>query len=167
MYHKVKDGIFFNEKLGRIVEHKGRSTRIHWSKDMLDFLRSNFAITLNDELAGCLGVSLRTMLRKARELGLQKDRRWLSGIWDERRHMAQCVVRRNGNSGQFKKGMRAYPDGEFKAGRVMSQEEKDFRSKIMKRWYLQNPAKAREKALKAWETRKKREYDRRRENQEA
>jgi hypothetical protein len=63
-----KDGTFFHPKLGRVVVKKGRSMRIHWNQTMIDYLKRNFATTLNDELAEWLGVSLRTMVRKAREL---------------------------------------------------------------------------------------------------
>lgn len=39
MYQKTKDGTYYNPKYGRIVVHKGYSTRIFWSASMLDYLR--------------------------------------------------------------------------------------------------------------------------------
>lgn len=105
---------FYSLKHGRVVVREKYSTRIFWNTDMLDYLRRHFATTLNDELAGCLGVSHRTMIRKARELGLKKDPAWLKTIWDERRKWAQSASRRLGYPGCFKKGQHASPATEFK-----------------------------------------------------
>lgn len=65
---------------------------------MLDFLKANYATTLNEELAGCLGVSVRTLVRKAREIGLEKDQSWLRRIWDKRRLIAHVVSKKDGIS---------------------------------------------------------------------
>lgn len=154
MYQKKKDGIFYNPKVGRIVEHHGYSTRIHWSTAMLDYLRRHFPTTLNEELAGCLGVSQRTMIRKARELGLTKDEVWLQQVWDERRRLAHAISKRKGYPGGFVKGVRNSPDTEFKKGHTASPEIKQKQSEGMRRWYRRNPDKASAKALKAWETRR-------------
>lgn len=117
--HPVKPArTFYSPKMDRIVVHDHYATRIFWNKQMLQFLQQNFATTLNDELAGWLGVSVRTMIRKARELGLQKDATWLKGIWDERRRMAVASTKVNGNSGTFRKGLHASPETEFKKGHL-------------------------------------------------
>ena len=117
--HPVKPArAFYHPAMDRIVVRDHYATRIFWSKQMLQFLRQNFATTLNDELAGWLGVSVRTMIRKARELGLQKDATWLKGIWDERRRMAVASTKVNGNSGTFRKGFHASPSTEFKKGHL-------------------------------------------------
>lgn len=151
MYQKTKDGTYFNPKVGRIVVHKGYSTRIYWSTDMLDYLRRHFATTLNEELAGCLGVSQRTMIRKARELGLQKDPTWLQQVWDERRIMAHIISRKKGYPGGFVKGVRNSPETEFKKGHTASPEVKQKQSKGLRRWYRMNPGAARARALKVSE----------------
>lgn len=106
-YQQKKDSVFFHPVFGRIVRKQGMGISIHWSKDMLDYLRRNFPTMLNQELAECLGVSQSTMIRKAREMGLEKDKKWLQGIWDERRHMAHSAARRKGYPGGFKKGQHA------------------------------------------------------------
>lgn len=72
-YQKKKDGLYYNSGKGKIMEHKGYATSIHWTPQMIADLRRWFPTTLNEELAGILGVSQRTMIRKARELGLQKN----------------------------------------------------------------------------------------------
>lgn len=147
--------VYYSEKAGRIVEREGRAIRIFWNKTMLDYLRSHFATTKNEELAEWLGVSWRTVIRKARELGLQKDPEWLSGVWDERRMMAQVVHRLKGFPGGFKKGVRNSPDTEFKPGHKHSPESLKKQSESMKQWYRRNAKKASAKAQKAWETRRK------------
>jgi len=81
---------------------------------MLDYLKANYATTLNEELGGCLGVSLRTVIRKARELGLSKDKEWLRKIWDERRMIAHIVSKTKGYPGSFQKGQHVSPATEFK-----------------------------------------------------
>ena len=105
---------FYSEKHGRIVTRDHMATRIFWSKDMLDYLRDHFATTFNEELAGCLGVSQRTMIRKARELGLQKDNNWLANVWNQRRMWARMASRRKGYPGTFQKGQHASRATEFK-----------------------------------------------------
>lgn len=158
-YKKVPDGKRFHPSYGRIMVHQGYATRIAWSKDMLDYLKQHFATTLNEDLAGCLGVSQRTMIRKARELGLEKDPEWLSAIWDERRTLAQIVSKSKGYPGGFKKGVRYNPDGEFKKGHVESDETKSKRIEKLKKWNRMNPSKLTERALKAWKTRRKRKEE--------
>lgn len=155
MYQRVKDGIFFHESKGRLVEHKGYSTKLYWSKDMLDFLRQNFATMLNEELAGCLGVSQRSVTRKARELGLQKDAVWLQCIHRERLQLANHVTRTQGNIGQFQKGQHPSPSTEFKAGQKPSKELRQKQIAGYVKWCRQNPTKLRERAYKSWETRRK------------
>ena len=61
---------FYHQSMGRIVVRDHYDTRIFWSHQMLQFLRQNYATMLNDELAEWLGVSVRTMIRKARQIGL-------------------------------------------------------------------------------------------------
>lgn len=158
-YKKVPDGRRFHPSYGRIMEHQGYAMRIFWSRDMLDYLRQHYATTLNEELAGCLGVSVRTMIRKARELGLKKDPEWLAAVWEERRQLAHIASKRMGNPGSFKKGFRNNPDGEFKKGHKESEEMRARRIEKLKKWYRMNPAKLTERARRAWETRRRKQED--------
>jgi len=155
-YDKKKDGVFYHPSYGRIMEHRHYATRIFWSTAMLDYLRRHFAATINQELCEELGVSMRTMIRKARELGLQKDTQWLKGVWNTNRHLAQASSRINGNSGQWRKGERSNPAGEFKAGHHLTTEQEQRRREAMRRWHRQHPDVARQAALQAWETRRQR-----------
>lgn len=154
-YERKPEGVRYHPSYGLIMEHKGHALRIHWSAQMTDYLRRHFSTTLNEDLAEWLGVSLRTMIRKARELGLEKDKDWLRRIWEERRLMAHMSARRKGYPGCFKKGERANPAGEFKPGHKPTEEQRAKKSASMKRWYRLHPAEARAKARKAWETRRK------------
>ena len=115
--HPVKPArTFYHPAMGRIVTHEHYSTRIFWNQEMMQFLKKNFATMLNDDLSEWLGVSVRTVVRKARELGLEKDAAWLKGIWNERRKMAIASTKVNGNAGMFRKGFHASPATEFKKG---------------------------------------------------
>lgn len=155
-YIRKDDGVRYHATYGRLMEHRGYSLRIYWNKQMLDYLRSNYATMLNDELAGCLGVSQRTMIRKARELGLEKDREWLAAVWDERRRIAQVMYKRKGYPSRFKKGVRNNPDGEFKKGRKPTAEETAKRVEGVRQWCRTHPSELRARAFKAWETRRAR-----------
>lgn len=108
-------------KLGVKKDHYG----IVWTPDQLKLLRDYFPTMFNKPLAKWIGVSLRTMIRKARELGLEKK----PGFLDERRRdiqaLASAALKKSTNtSTRFKKGMRNNPAGEFKPGYKESPETK-------------------------------------------
>ena len=50
----------YSPKKGRLMEIDGRARRIYWSGDMLSLLRREFPTTINEELAGMLGISARS-----------------------------------------------------------------------------------------------------------
>lgn len=105
---------FFHPKLQRIVTRDLYATRIFWNRQMVDLLKQHYANTFNEELAGMLGVSIRTLIRKARELGLNKNKEWLDGVWNERRMMAHAASKQLGYPGSIKKGQHLSPATEFK-----------------------------------------------------
>lgn len=154
-YDRKPDGVRYHASYGRIMVHHGYSLSIFWSEQMLDYLRRHFPTTRNEELAECLCVSQRTMLRKARELGLTKDRQWLLSLWDEHRNVAHAIAKSKGFPGGFKKGHHANPAGEFKPGVTWSEEMKRKQSASMRKWYERHPSEAKAKARKAWETRRR------------
>ena len=100
---KRPDGVFMHGTYGRLMEHDGLSTRIYWSSNMLSVLRRCFPNTKTEEVAEMLGVSRRTVVRKARELGLEKDSEFLQKVWGENRLLALVASKRSEKSG-FKKG---------------------------------------------------------------
>lgn len=100
---KKPDGVLMHGSYGRLMEHDGFSTRIYWSGNMLSVLRRYFPNTKTEEVAEMLGVSRRTVIRKARELGLEKESGFLKKAWDENRLLALAASKRSEKSG-FKKG---------------------------------------------------------------
>lgn len=153
-YKKVKDGVYLYPKFGRVMEHKGYATSIFWSKQMIDFLKRHYATTPNEELAGWLGVSVSTTIRKARQLGLQKNPEWQSNLSRQHCKLAHAAALKAGNPGRFKKGVRVNPDGEFKPGHKESPEQREKRIAGMVRYYRTHKKELSERSLKAWATRR-------------
>lgn len=151
---KKQDGIRMDFATGRVYEKNGLSKRIFWNKQMCDDLRRLFPVTKNDDLAEYLGVSVRTMIRKARELGVEKDRDWMHGVVMRHLKMAKLESDRLGRPGGFPKGVHSNPDGEFKKGRVETPEQKEKRVAGMLEYNRRHPDKLRERAKKAWVTRR-------------
>ena len=147
----------YNEKYGRVMYHGIHSTSYYWSESMLDYLRRNYATTLNAEIAEHLGMSERTIIRKAREMGLEKDSAWLSSVWQEHVKIGHIVSRCKGYPGTWKKGVHANPDGEWKKGHVLTPEQMAKRSKSLKEWGRTHPEEASERARKAWATRRRKQ----------
>lgn len=155
-YHKnrkVPDGIRHDTK-GRLYEHKGLSRKIYWNRRMLDDLIRLYATTKNEDLADIFGVSQRTVIRKARELGLQKDPLWQHDNSIRHLKIAQLENMVHGVKSPFQKGVHYSPETEFRPGHQESQEVKEKRIASVKRWYRKHPFAAKERAVKASETRK-------------
>ena len=103
---KVPDGTFMHRTQGRIVEHNGYSTRIFWNGNMLSMMRRHYHNTLNRELAEMLGVSERSVTRKAREMGLEKDKGFVASLSREHLLLANARSKELGYPGGFTKGMK-------------------------------------------------------------
>lgn len=101
---KVPDGQKIDPKTGRIIEHKGARSSIYWTGNMLSLLKRHFSNTKNEEMAEMLGVSPRTVIRKARELRLEKNPVWLKGVQREHGILGHCVSKKMGYPGGFAKG---------------------------------------------------------------
>jgi hypothetical protein len=147
-YERKPDRVYYDAKTGRTMEHRGYSTRIFWSRQMIDDFRRDYPTTLNEELAGYFGVSVRTVVRKARELGLRKDSEWLAAIYDERRQLAHVRSKAMGYPGTFKKGQRPSPAMEFKPGHRLTDEQRQRQQEGLHRWVLTHPDKVSEKGRK-------------------
>lgn len=117
-------------KLGLKKSHYG----IFWTPKMLKILVDFFPIMFDKALAKWIGVSPRTLIRKARELGLEKEPGFLDRRRDDIREMARQGLKRNINvSSRIRKGQHFNPAGEFKKGHVESPETKAKRSESLKR----------------------------------
>lgn len=154
-YTPVRQGTYYDPKHGRIMVHRGCSVRIAWSKTMLDYLRRHYATTINQDLADWLGVSMRTVIRKARELGLEKDPAWMRRMSVSHGKEGHIVSRHRGYPGRFPKGVRSNPDGEFKPGHKESEATRQKRSEAMRQWYRRHPVEVKAKAQKGAETRRR------------
>ena len=133
-------------RLGLKKDHYGRV----WTPQQLMMIRQLFPVTFNNALAKFLGVSKRALIRKARELGLEK----VPGFVKDRQADISELIREgqrrsNKPMPSFPKGVHSNPANEFKPGHVESPETKAKRSEAMKR---------------AWKRRKQREEFRRRFN---
>ena len=82
-----------------VVRKKRNCTKIIFTDEQRDWLVEHFPTTLNKDCASRLGVSMRTMIRFARELGLEKDPAWLHGVFMERCAMMAEANRVEGNRG--------------------------------------------------------------------
>lgn len=111
---KVPNRLYQDPVTGRLMEHKDRSTKIHWSPYMIERLANKYATTKNEDLAIDLNVSPRTVIRKARELGLEKDRGWMQAHARKNCQTMRILNKCCGNSGQIKKGEHKSPKTEFK-----------------------------------------------------
>lgn len=145
---KVPDGIRMNPETGLCWSKKGAAKRIYWTRRMLDDLKQLFPTTKNEEMAGILGVSVRTAIRKARELGLRKSPEWQHAINMSHVRMAHLEGMRLGWPSQFKKGEHFCPENEYKKGHQLSPEEREKQKKGMHEWYLRHPFAARDRAKK-------------------
>lgn len=118
--------------MGLKKDHYG----IVWTQLQLDTLRRFFPTMFNADLTKLLGVSQRTMIRKARELGLEKSPTFREDRKRDINHRASVALKRKyiegACSSHFKKGVHNNPDGEFKPGHVETQETKLKRSEALK-----------------------------------
>lgn len=82
------------------IKRARNTARITLNAEQQAWLCANFATTLNKDVAAHLGVSLRTAIRLARSLGLEKDPAWLHGVFMERQAMMAASNRGDGNAGK-------------------------------------------------------------------
>ena len=68
---------------GRLLKRSKGHPYIFWNGNMLSDLKRYYPNTKNQELVEILGVSERTLVRKARELGLHKTREYTSRVAKE------------------------------------------------------------------------------------
>lgn len=76
---KKKIGVFRDPTDGRLYVHNGKHgcRKLYWTGDMLSILRRYYPCTPDTEVAEMIGVSYRTVCRKAKDLGLTKSRQYL------------------------------------------------------------------------------------------
>lgn len=77
---KVKDGIRKGDD-GRLVEHKNGRIRLYWGELKIAQFKKDYPFMRNDDLAVKYDCSFRTVIRRAREMGLEKDKVWLRNVY--------------------------------------------------------------------------------------
>ncbi len=79
---KHEDG-FFHDEIGRPIEYVNGHRKFDWTPQMISDLKRFYPITKNDELAGMFMMSKTTVARKARSLGIVKDKEWFTKVAKE------------------------------------------------------------------------------------
>ena len=92
-YNKYHPERFINDK-GQAMQRQGKRPVIYWNGNMLSILTRYFPNTRNTELVELLGVSERTIIRKARDLGLCKSEAFISAVAKENSIMG-CIAQKN------------------------------------------------------------------------
>ena len=107
-----------------------KGIKIEWTDLMIDILRRKFPTSYNRYIAIELGVSMRSAIRKARELGIDKEQKFLEYRRMEISAMAQTAKPENRNKGN--KGW-SVPNSElhrFKPGNVSPMHLPETRKKV-------------------------------------
>ena len=86
-----------------------------WTESKIAYLKAHYADEKNDALVKALCVSMRTIQRKARELGLEKSPEMIQSVSREGLDKVS-YLRLIGVRCSAPKGMRTNPAGEFKPG---------------------------------------------------
>lgn len=105
------------------IKPKRRTAGIEWSDGMIETIASKFATSFNRDLADELGVSMRTMIRKARELGLEKEPGFLDKNRKEISQMARDARRPNPTKGQKGWSVSGSEKYRFKPGHVPAMKD--------------------------------------------
>lgn len=102
--------------------------KIEWTPEMDDKLRREFPHRITIDICKDLGISLRSAIRRARVLGIEKEEGFLEANRQEITNRATKGLKTTDkHGGRFVKGQHAYPEGEFKKGHTESEEAKKRR----------------------------------------
>lgn len=93
---KVPDGIRLNA-YGQVTEKRGKSVRLHWGEVKVKDFKRLYPFNTNEDVAIEMGCSVRTVVRRAREMGLEKDPDWLQNVWNKNRKLAHSINKICGN----------------------------------------------------------------------
>jgi len=128
----VREGVRVRND-GRLEEVSGGHVRLYWGEQKIRDLRRLFPVTKNEDLAVRFGCSPRTLCRRAKALGLQKDLEWVKRIQDENFKEARFVLKvtKAGGVANFGRNNMAY----------LTKEERSANIR------------------KGWETRRKRQHE--------
>ena len=137
----MKRIVKWSEHHGKLMEYnitkRGDGSRVYWSPQMLSILKAKYPFTRDEEMAEMFNVGRKTLMRKARELGLKKDPEYIRRVRTESSRLGVLAAKRMGFPTRFKKGVQnGVP---FAKGRKISDEEKQANRERMHRYWLLNP----------------------------
>jgi hypothetical protein len=133
-------------RLGLKKGHYG----IVWTPQQIQLLRTYFPVMFNKPLALWIGVSQRTMLRKARELGLEKEPGFIAKRQRDISSLASAALREceSIKRTQFKKGVHNSPATEFKPGHKLSPEaEANLKAAMRHSWKMRKAKEELDRSL--------------------
>lgn len=78
-YDKYHPQVYMGDE-GRLLRRSKGHPCIFWNGNMLSDLKKHYPNTSNRDMVDLLGVSERTIVRKARELGLEKSDEYVSKV---------------------------------------------------------------------------------------
>ena len=115
--------------------------QIVWTKDKLFIIRTYFPTMFNKPLAKWIGCSERTLIRKARELGLEKVENFNEVRAYDISRLLSVAVKKAYEEGRLTpppKGVRPMPEHEFKPGHQFSEEIEEARKEKIRKTYRRN-----------------------------
>lgn len=130
----LKNGSLIIEKRLKMRGHKanGQFKKVNWTTTMIDKMIAEFPIRFAEDLAKEFGVGKSTIIRKARELKLEKEPEFLS-----KRKYAISALAQAAKAPNPMKGIRGWsvPNGEayrFKKGNISPMGDLEIRERSRK-----------------------------------
>lgn len=99
-YSNIPENLVLYDPDATVLRARRRTTKIHFTDEQRQWMKDNFHDTTNQECAEHLGVSLRTMIRLAREMGLEKDSEFCHEMTMKNCRLMQRLNKGEGNSGK-------------------------------------------------------------------
>lgn len=103
-HRRKPDGLVFDSRFKRASDKNGKAISIHWDGNMLSIIRKYYPISNTSEVAEMLGVSVASVQRKVRKLGLKKDREYMRSMIKEKQFFATLASLKSPNRNKFEKG---------------------------------------------------------------
>ncbi len=76
--HKpVPKGVFFDDSTGKLIDRRTPYPQPFWSENMLNILRRYYPISPTREVSELVGLSCKSVTKKAKQLGLSKSREYI------------------------------------------------------------------------------------------
>lgn len=103
-HRRKPDGLVFDSRFKRASDKNGKAISIHWDGNMLSIIRKYYPISNTAEVAEMLGVSVASVQRKVRKLGLKKDREYMRSMMKQKQFYATLASSKSPIHSRFEKG---------------------------------------------------------------